>query len=531
MAAMIQQNPVALRATSPSPQQQQQKPGQKSKDNNNNNSNSNSSKNDDNQKDAWTYPQAMAPMATPPADWPQGHTQSVANNNPYYYYPQQQQHHYDNKHQRSNTPHRPSPRQRTPSNNASVTSHPPIQIQKSSSTPIPSSNNYNRSSMLLKQQQQQHYAQGRREKHKKQQQQQKQSTYPPQERPPSLSSTASSVPSPAPSLEDSGRRSSVTSVSSGTFSIRSEMSINTKVSLSKRLRKVFSMSHLRSKDNLSMYSVNSGSNTSLATVQESGGPAPSSSPSTPPSRRRSFASLSGLFQKHTATEPSSPTAGGTAAGARMSPSSSGDLRKMAKNQRNDRSSRPVLRVDTTPEEATKRNIRGRSPSSTAPDSPSSTRSSTVRPAQQHVPRFMGNTSDSLPSPTPSSSSTSSNRMPVEDGSSDMAPPRSIGLHYGLPLHGSPRLRPTAASSSTSSLNTMTNTSSTPDQSRRLQFCPTIQVHETFTASEYDRRCDTNATCQKLTPLLAMKIKQELNEFKLTDMEVHVDSRQYTHFFL
>ena len=48
MAAMIQQNPVALRATSPSPQQEQQKSGQRSKDNNNNtNNNSNSSKNDD----------------------------------------------------------------------------------------------------------------------------------------------------------------------------------------------------------------------------------------------------------------------------------------------------------------------------------------------------------------------------------------------------------------------------------------------------------------------------------------------------
>ncbi|OAD66876.1 hypothetical protein PHYBLDRAFT_104067, partial [Phycomyces blakesleeanus NRRL 1555(-)] len=60
--------------------------------------------------------------------------------------------------------------------------------------------------------------------------------------------------------------------------------------------------------------------------------------------------------------------------------------------------------------------------------------------------------------------------------------------------------------------------------RRLVFCPTIQCHETFAASDYDRRCDNNATCQKLTPLLAMRIKQELNEYKLTDMEVHVDSR-------
>ena len=42
---MIQQNPVALRPTSPSPQQHQQKSGQKSKDINSNNNSS--SKNDD----------------------------------------------------------------------------------------------------------------------------------------------------------------------------------------------------------------------------------------------------------------------------------------------------------------------------------------------------------------------------------------------------------------------------------------------------------------------------------------------------
>ncbi|KAL0092338.1 hypothetical protein J3Q64DRAFT_1624377, partial [Phycomyces blakesleeanus] len=60
--------------------------------------------------------------------------------------------------------------------------------------------------------------------------------------------------------------------------------------------------------------------------------------------------------------------------------------------------------------------------------------------------------------------------------------------------------------------------------RRLLFCPTLQLHETFAASEYDRRCDPNATCQRLTPALAMHIKQELNEFKLTEMAVHIESR-------
>jgi hypothetical protein len=117
----------------------------------------------------------------------------------------------------------------------------------------------------------------------------------------------------------------------------------------------------------------------------------------------------------------------------------------------------------------------------------------------------------LPSPTPSTTSSTKD---------DYVKP-TIGLHYGLGLHASPKLKP--ASSSTSSL-VVTN-------ERKIQFCSTIQVHETFSAADYDRRCDTNATCQKLTPMMAMKIKQELNEYKLTDMEVHVESRQYTHFFL
>lgn len=120
----------------------------------------------------------------------------------------------------------------------------------------------------------------------------------------------------------------------------------------------------------------------------------------------------------------------------------------------------------------------------------------------------------LPSPTPSTASS------IKHNDEEYIKP-TIGLHYGLGLHGSPKLRP--ASSSTSSLAATTE--------RRIQFCSTIQVHETFSAADYDRRCDNNATCQKLTPMMAMKIKQELNEYKLTDMEVHVESRQYTHFFL
>lgn len=142
-----------------------------------------------------------------------------------------------------------------------------------------------------------------------------------------------------------------------------------------------------------------------------------------------------------------------------------------------------------------------------PDSPNSG----ISPFSRLPPQRLVET---LPSPTPSSSSSTKQDEPL---------PPPVGLHYGVGLHSSPKLKP--ATSSASSLVTDISTK------RRIQFCGTIQVHETFAANDYDRRCDNNATCQKLTPIMAMKIKQELNEYKLTEMEVHIESRQYTHFFL
>ncbi|CAO3591560.1 unnamed protein product [Absidia cylindrospora] len=66
---------------------------------------------------------------------------------------------------------------------------------------------------------------------------------------------------------------------------------------------------------------------------------------------------------------------------------------------------------------------------------------------------------------------------------------------------------------------------------KTRFNTTIQVHDTFGSKDYDRRCDTQVTCHGLTPVLALQIKQELNEYKLNEMVVHSSSRQYTQFFL
>lgn len=49
--------------------------------------------------------------------------------------------------------------------------------------------------------------------------------------------------------------------------------------------------------------------------------------------------------------------------------------------------------------------------------------------------------------------------------------------------------------------------------RNISFSPRIQFHDTFASGEYDRRGDV-ATCNRLTPLLAQQIKEELNTFKM-----------------
>ncbi|KAF7179095.1 hypothetical protein CNMCM7691_008024 [Aspergillus felis] len=67
----------------------------------------------------------------------------------------------------------------------------------------------------------------------------------------------------------------------------------------------------------------------------------------------------------------------------------------------------------------------------------------------------------------------------------------------------------------------------PVTTKTLVFNPRIQFHETWPSGEYDRRGDI-ATCNRLTPLLAQQIKEELNNFKM-EMEVHETSKIYTHF--
>lgn len=64
--------------------------------------------------------------------------------------------------------------------------------------------------------------------------------------------------------------------------------------------------------------------------------------------------------------------------------------------------------------------------------------------------------------------------------------------------------------------------------RNATFSPRIVFYDTFPPGEYDRRGEI-ATCNRLTPMLAQQIREELNSFKM-EMEVHETSKIYTHFF-
>ncbi|GAA5891418.1 hypothetical protein JCM8208_002620 [Rhodotorula glutinis] len=66
--------------------------------------------------------------------------------------------------------------------------------------------------------------------------------------------------------------------------------------------------------------------------------------------------------------------------------------------------------------------------------------------------------------------------------------------------------------------------------RRIIFASNLSVHTTWPAAIYDRRAEP-ATCNRLTPQLAQQIKEELNSFKMEEMDVHPASRKLTHFFV
>ncbi|KAF9073988.1 hypothetical protein BDP27DRAFT_1359866 [Rhodocollybia butyracea] len=77
--------------------------------------------------------------------------------------------------------------------------------------------------------------------------------------------------------------------------------------------------------------------------------------------------------------------------------------------------------------------------------------------------------------------------------------------------------------------TLTHRSATTP-SKRLAFANNLSVYDTFPPSVYDRRSEP-ATWSRLTPALAQRIKEELNSYKMEEMEVHAASRIHTQFFV
>lgn len=61
--------------------------------------------------------------------------------------------------------------------------------------------------------------------------------------------------------------------------------------------------------------------------------------------------------------------------------------------------------------------------------------------------------------------------------------------------------------------------------RNATFSPRIQFHDTWPSGEYDRRGEI-ATCNRLTPMLAQQIKEELNTFKMVSLSHMVFLRMF-----
>jgi hypothetical protein len=82
----------------------------------------------------------------------------------------------------------------------------------------------------------------------------------------------------------------------------------------------------------------------------------------------------------------------------------------------------------------------------------------------------------------------------------------------------------------SNTRTRTASPSSPGQGhgRRIAFAQNLLVHTTWPAAIYDRRAEP-AACNRLTPQFAQRIKEELNAYKMEEMDVHPQSRVLTHF--
>lgn len=78
-----------------------------------------------------------------------------------------------------------------------------------------------------------------------------------------------------------------------------------------------------------------------------------------------------------------------------------------------------------------------------------------------------------------------------------------------------------------SAGTMTNSATVnaglAGMGKKITFAATLSIYDTFSATTYDRRSEPS-TANRLTPALAQRIKEELNSYKMEEMDVHTASR-------
>lgn len=114
-------------------------------------------------------------------------------------------------------------------------------------------------------------------------------------------------------------------------------------------------------------------------------------------------------------------------------------------------------------------------------------------------------------------------LPFEKSASkdENSVPRSSTPEKGLFNHPNSSA-PALSAMFNSNPPTLTHRSATAP-SKRLAFATNLSVYDTFPPSVYDRRSEP-ATWSRLTPALAQRIKEELNSYKMEEMEVHASSR-------
>ena len=110
---------------------------------------------------------------------------------------------------------------------------------------------------------------------------------------------------------------------------------------------------------------------------------------------------------------------------------------------------------------------------------------------------------------------------VDSPKDENSAPRSSTPEKGLFNHPNSSA-PALSTMFSSHPPTLTHRSATTP-AKRLAFATNLSVYDTFPATVYDRRSEP-ATWSRLTPALAQRIKEELNSYKMEEMEVHASSR-------